>query len=307
MNFVHPDVTISMNKFTKFSLFTLLLATALLSACKKEYESVESLNQRNIQDYIKKNNLAMTPDPSGSGIYYQVVDPGTGDLFVNKDSVFFTYQEKSITDATVYYSSPTYGVSGTYFGYMGNTFNGAWATALKGLRYGAKVRILVPSQLAYGKNGNATYNVPSNAVIDTYINTLTFRKQWQLDDYYIQTYLTNNKIINATKDVATGIYYVVNTPGTPTGSITDNSTLVINYTGRLLNGTQFDSSNSGTFSTTLNDVIKGWGILKKFGVGSKVRLFIPSVLAYGPSGSSNGTIPANSTLDFDIEIVSVTN
>lgn len=296
-----------MNKFTKSSLFAFLLATVLFSACKKEYESIEDLDSRTIQEYINKNKLNMTPDPSGSGIYYQVLDAGTGDLFQNKDSVFFTYQEKSITDATVYYSSPTYGVSGTYFGYMGNTFNGAWATALKGLKYGAKVRILVPSHLAYGKNGNTTYNVPSNAVVDTYVTTLPYRKQWQLDDYYIQTYLTENKITNATKDPATGIYYIVNTPGAVAGSIGDYTTLKLNYTGRLLTGTQFDSSTDGTFSTTLSDVISGWSILKKFGQGAKVRIFIPSALAYGPSGSGTGTIPANTTLDFDIEIVSVTN
>ncbi|MCZ4245254.1 FKBP-type peptidyl-prolyl cis-trans isomerase [Pedobacter punctiformis] len=297
-----------MKKYT-IALFSLLAAAVLFTSCKKEYESIESVDDTAIQAYIKKNNLNMTKD--ATGVYYQVVTPGTGDVFANKDSVYFTYQEKSITDATTYYTSPTYGVSGTYFGYMIGTFNGSWGKALIGQKYGAKVRLLIPSHLAYGKNGNTSLNVPSNAILDTYVNTLDFRKQWQLDDYYIQTYLTANKV-TAVKDAATGIYTVVTSAGTPGTVITDQTTLVVKYTGRFLNGTVFDSSTDGTFSTTLNNVIKGWGILKNYAPGAKVRLFIPSVLAYGPSGSvdpSTGvaTIPANTTLDFDIEIVSATN
>lgn len=46
-------------------------------------------------------------------------------------------------------------------------------------------------------------------------------------------------------------------------------------------------------------------MIPKFKVGTKFRMVIPSDLAYGRSGS--GTIPPNAVLDFDIEIVSVTN
>ncbi|UKT63084.1 FKBP-type peptidyl-prolyl cis-trans isomerase [Pedobacter mucosus] len=293
-----------MNTITRLSLFAFLLATVLFTSCKKEYESIESVDDVAIQTYIKANNLGSVMKPDGSGSYYQVIDAGTGDLLANKDSVFFSYQEKSITDGTVYNATTTYGVSGTYYGYMSDTFNGTWGKALNGLKYGAKVRILVPSHLAYGKNGYPALNVPSNAILDTYINTLTYRKQWQLDDYYINTYLTANKL-TATKDAATGIYYIVTNPGIVGAPISNQSSLVVNYTGRLLNGTQFDSSTDGTYTTTLNETIKGWGILKQFKPGAKVRLFIPSVLAYGAAGYSS--IAPNTVLDFDIEIVSVTN
>lgn len=291
-----------MKKYTAILCFFLII-TALFSACKKEYDSIEVVDDAAIQAYIKKNNLNMIKDESG--IYYQVVTPGTGDVFANKDSVFFSYQEKSILDGSTYYSTPTYDLGGTYFGYISSTFNGAWGKALNGQKYGSQVRILVPSRLAYGKNGNTTYNVPSNAILDTYINTFTIRKQHELDDYYIQTYLTNNKL-TAIKDPSR-VYSITNTAGTGTDIITASSTLVIKYTGRFLNGTIFDSSTDGTFSTTLSEVVKGWSVLTKQKAGAKVRLFIPSDLAYGPSGSGNGAIPANKVLDFDVEIVSVTN
>jgi len=295
-----------MNKFTKPGLFTLLLAVVLFSSCKKEYESIESTDEAAIQAYLKANNLSsvMKKDSAGTGMYYQVLEPGTGDVFANKDSVLFTYTEKSITDGATYYSTPANSNSGSYFGYMGNTYNGTWGTALKGLKYGAKVRMLIPSHLAYGKNGNPTYNVPSNAILDTYITTYTFKKQWELDDSRIQTFLTS-KGLTAVKD-PTRVHYIVGTTGTGPDAITKESKLVIKYTGRLLDGTVFDSSTDGTFSTALSSVIPGWGLLTNFKAGTKVRILIPSDLAYGTSGSGT-KIPTNSVLDFDIEIVSVTN
>jgi FKBP-type peptidyl-prolyl cis-trans isomerase FkpA len=289
-----------MKKYTAIFCFFLTL-TALFSACKKDYDSIEVIDDAAINAYIKKNNLDMTKDESG--VYYQVVTPGTGDVFANKDSVLFTYQEKSILDGSTYYSTNANGNEGTYFGYMSNTFNGAWGKALNGQKYGAKVRILVPSRLAYGKNGNSTYNVPSNAILDTYITTSTFKKQYLLDDNKIQTFLTA-KGLTAVKDPSR-VYYIRSTAGAGTDEISLTSTLVLKYTGRFLDGTVFDSSTDGTFSYVLGNLIKGWGILTKEKAGAKIRIFIPSDLAYGTTAS--GSVPANAVLDFDIEIVSVTN
>ncbi len=86
-----------------------------------------------------------------------------------------------------------------------------------------------------------------------------------------------------------------------------SSTLVLNYTGRLSDGTVFDTNVAGTFTGTLAGFIKGWGavIPGKLTAGGKIRLLIPSDLAYGKTGS--GAIPPNAILDFDVEIISSTN
>ena len=89
-------------------------------------------------------------------------------------------------------------------------------------------------------------------------------------------------------------------------------TLKAKYTGRTLDGTSFDSNTDGTFSTTLLGVISGWEVLTKFTKGAKVRIFIPSSEGYGTTGSTDPTtglvrIQPNACLDFDIEIVDVTN
>lgn len=81
-------------------------------------------------------------------------------------------------------------------------------------------------------------------------------------------------------------------------------TLTVNYTGWLWDGTQFDSSWDRGAATTfsLSGVIEGWGQgLAGQTVGSQVLLIIPPDLGYGEN--DNGSIPANSTLIFVVDIL----
>lgn len=106
------------------------------------------------------------------------------------------------------------------------------------------------------------------------------------------------------------IQYIVSSVGTG-ADILPTSKIKVKYTGRLLNGTVFDSSTDGV-EFNLDEVIQGWtlGIPGNVKVGGKIRLLIPSDLAYGKSAQTDGigttTIPGNSCLDFDIEVISLT-
>lgn len=107
--------------------------------------------------------------------------------------------------------------------------------------------------------------------------------------------------INGTKDES-GLYYEVITPGTG-GSPNLNSQIYIKYTGKLTNGTIFDSQQDPRQTGwALRGLIPGWQIaipkLKKNGV---IRMVVPSALGYGCQ--ANGNIPANSILYFDVELV----
>ncbi|MBO9594773.1 MAG: FKBP-type peptidyl-prolyl cis-trans isomerase [Niabella sp.] len=111
--------------------------------------------------------------------------------------------------------------------------------------------------------------------------------------------------INVTTD-ASGIMYEVITPGTgitPSAS----STVTAKYVGRFLNGRGFDSSyvrepNGTSFS--LNGVIAGWQLgIPKIKEGGKVKLIIPSSLAYGCTGYRS--IPPDQPLYFYVELVKV--
>jgi peptidylprolyl isomerase len=87
-------------------------------------------------------------------------------------------------------------------------------------------------------------------------------------------------------------------------------TISVLYTGKLTNGTVFDSTskrNNEPFETPIGvgQVIKGWdeGMLT-MRVGGKRRLIIPPNLGYGASGAG-GVIPPNATLVFDVELLAI--
>ncbi|MDO8601561.1 MAG: FKBP-type peptidyl-prolyl cis-trans isomerase [bacterium] len=96
---------------------------------------------------------------------------------------------------------------------------------------------------------------------------------------------------------------------TGTGKTAESGTMVsVHYVGTLTNGTKFDSSRDRgapfTFSLGSGQVIEGWD---KGVVGMKVgglrRLTIPPDMAYG--SQAVGSIPANSTLVFEVELLNV--
>ena len=86
--------------------------------------------------------------------------------------------------------------------------------------------------------------------------------------------------------------------------------VVVNYTGKLEDGSVFDSSlNPGrspfTFTLGAGSVIKGWDQgLKNMKVGGKRKLTIPPDLAYGANGAGNA-VPPNATLIFEVELLEV--
>lgn len=83
--------------------------------------------------------------------------------------------------------------------------------------------------------------------------------------------------------------------------------VLVHYTGKLLDGSQFDSSHSRgePASFQVDQVIKGWTeALQLMKQGDRWQLYIPPELAYGETGAGQN-IPPNSTLIFDVELISI--
>lgn len=297
--------------------------TLLFSSCKKDYESIQSIDSKTIQDYLTANNITAIPDPNNTGFYYQIINPGTGDNFKNTDSVFYTQNVKSLKNGTSYISTPVTANEGNYVGYVSRLATGVQSgitvpainTVMQQLKPGGSARIFLPSYLAFGKNG--VNNIPSNENIDFVINTYSEKTQWQHDDNVIKAFIAAKGLTTMIKDPSR-VYYSVSAVGTGTDVVNTTSTITAKYTGRLLDGSVFDfnTTDAGVSFSLPNGVIQGWALgipAGKLKVGGKIRLLIPSGLAYGTQGSVDTNnpnaykIPPNAVLDFDIEIVTITN
>ncbi|HTD98728.1 MAG TPA: FKBP-type peptidyl-prolyl cis-trans isomerase [Mucilaginibacter sp.] len=301
-------------------LFTLLILTTIgLMSCRKNRNDIDikQYDQQQMDAYIAANGLTgMQRDTTGgdtSGIRYKIITPGKGAQVDYPDDISAVYTEKSFDGK--YIAADT--VLNHFDGVLGNISpNGLLLGIRNLLKYkGGKIRLLVPSHLAFGINGkgqgsssNTSGRIAGNQCLDYTINLID--KQDVYDDMVIQNYISTNTLTGYTK-TASGLYYSITTPGTGTGPITGNSTITCNYTGRLLNGTVFDS-NTATGGATLDaiNLIDGaFEGLKHATAGSVISMLIPSALGYGKVGASGtgATIPANACLRFEFTVLTVTN
>ena len=119
-------------------------------------------------------------------------------------------------------------------------------------------------------------------------------------------YLEANKSKEGVVTTESGLQYKVLKSGTgKTPTATSNVTT--HYTGKLVDGTVFDSSveRGEPIQFPVNGVIRGWTeALQLMKEGDKWELTIPSELAYGKRGAG-GLIPPNSVLVFEVELISV--
>lgn len=121
-------------------------------------------------------------------------------------------------------------------------------------------------------------------------------------------YLAKNKERKEVLTTPSGLQYEVIKEGNGKQPKANDS-VTVHYTGRLIDGTVFDSSvdrgEPATFGVT--QVIPGWvEALQMMKEGAQWRLHIPSALAYGPNGAGNAIGP-NETLIFDVELIKVNN
>jgi FKBP-type peptidyl-prolyl cis-trans isomerase FklB len=122
-----------------------------------------------------------------------------------------------------------------------------------------------------------------------------------------EEFLAANKAKPGVVTLPSGLQYKILAEGSgPKPTVAD--TIVCNYKGTLLDGTEFDSSYKRGQPATIpvGRVIKGWTeALQLMPVGSKWELYIPPSLAYGEQGTNGGPIGPNATLVFDVELLSI--
>ena len=121
-----------------------------------------------------------------------------------------------------------------------------------------------------------------------------------------EEYLEQNRQAAGVNVLPSGLQYKVLKEGSgPSPNLTD--TVQAHYSGRLIDGTVFDSSyeRNQPFTTRVDRVIKGWTeALQNMKVGEKWLIVVPSELAYGAEGAG-GVIPPHSTLIFEMELLGI--
>jgi FKBP-type peptidyl-prolyl cis-trans isomerase FklB len=156
----------------------------------------------------------------------------------------------------------------------------------------------------------------TDAEIDTALKQLQAQVQKQQDAELAKIgeanmkegadFLASNKTKDGVVTLPSGLQYKIVTVGTG-AKPSAKDTVVCNYRGTFINGTEFDSSykRGQPASFPVGGVIKGWTeALQLMPVGSKWQLFVPPDLAYGERGAG-GTIGPNQTLVFDVELISI--
>lgn len=134
-------------------------------------------------------------------------------------------------------------------------------------------------------------------------DTFDSKAQFTADTTAIRKFVTANNI-PVVKDKF-GVFYQIITAGTGSTAFNEKTQVTVDYSGKLLGGSENFDSSAGTPRTfTLGGLIAGWQIgIPYIQKGGKIRLFIPSEFGYGNNGQPG--IPANSVLDFTIELTNV--
>lgn len=273
-----------------------------------------SVDDKLLQDYIKKNNLKA--QKTASGIYYVINRKGNGKHATAADRVKVHYKGYKLNGET-FDSSYDRGepiefpLSGVIKG---------WTEGIPLFEEGGKGTLLIPSSLAYGPNAPQGGKIGPNEVLLFDVELLEInpvKKEASVapaidtkqiaatDDKLIREYIEKNNL--KAEKTASGLYYVIDRKGNGKHA-TAADRVKVHYKGYKLNGETFDSSydRGQPIEFPLGGVIKGWteGI-PLFEEGGKGILLIPSHLAYGPNAPQGAKIGPNEVLLFDVELLEI--
>ena len=316
-------------------------AILAIAACAKEAGSGKNDSaKREFDAWIAKNHPDIQPTALGSYILEQI--PGTGapvadsayvrvlNTVTTLDStVYTTTSEQLARQLGTYHKSFYYGP--VFWYRTGNNLYAGLEELVAGMNVGGAMTVVVPGWLnTFNRYDNASgyiKNVTGNNLIYSFriVEAMNDEAAWEADS--LSRFIAAN-YPSAVKDTTVdGFWHVVLDPGRPGERYTSDSTVYINYVGRRLDGTIFDTniadsakvaglySSGSTYSkkkVTLDDddytnnqlagssVIGGFALaLGKLPPGGRILCFFTSANGYG-SSSSGSAIPTYCPLCFEI-------
>jgi len=285
-------------------------------------EELRQLEGPSIAGFVAERNITVQPDTSG--IYYVEKVAGKGKS-PKKDEYATVHFNVYKLDGEKLFSTVENGEPLEF--QIGSRFeNEGFQRVVQMMKPGGKAEAIVPSSLAFGAQGAGQIVPPYSPLfyeVDL-ISTMTKEafdkkqaeiqaqqkadeaKREQQESIDLQKYLKDNNITETPRE--SGLIYLETMAGNGAQPQAGQK-VKVHYTGRLLDGTKFDSSvdRGQPFEFTLGQgqVIRGWdegiGLMKE---GGKATLIIPSKIGYGARGAGE-MIPPFSSLVFDVELIEI--
>lgn len=158
---------------TSVLLGLFLLAVAFV-ACKKEvpYDEAKELaiDDVEIAKYLLDSNVTnITKD--ASGLYYNIITPGTGNEVTNVDTVYGNYTLKVLRDSVFRAKS----LDSTFKFLLPGYIKG-WQTGVSLIKPGGKIRMIIPSALGYQQRAITSPNIPPNSILDITLSIVSINK-----------------------------------------------------------------------------------------------------------------------------------
>lgn len=288
----------------------------------QKVQTLQDVDAEIIRNFVAQKNITVFPD--ADGIYYIEKVKGTGVAPEpgNYATIHFTV---SLLDGQQLFTTHESGEAIDF--QVGSGFeNPGFNKVVERMNVGGISEAVVPCAMAFGAQGIGQVVPPFTPLFYQIelIGTIT-KEQFEMKQAEeeakqqaeqlkkdqeemagIQKFMKDNNIKATARP--SGLVYVETLAGT--GRIPGaGQKIKVHYTGKLINGTKFDSSfdRNEPIELTLGQgqVIPGWeeglALMKE---GGKATLIIPSKLGYGPTGFQN-VIPPNATLIFDVELVQI--
>lgn len=250
-----------------------------------------------IDEYLAANNI--TAEADTSGLRYSIATKGSDFKPQQVDSIQVNYSLFLLNGDSIFTNGQNT--------FLLNKLIRAWRIALPLVGEGAKVRLFVPSGLAYGNyrtgpipaNSNLIFDIEQKKVIREYASQLT-RDLGTIDDFL----LANN--VTALKD-APNLRYTIASAGASTALAplaTDSVVLTYTATSLQTRGTIVDRAASKGLKLNARSTLPAWKIvLPLFREGTKATVYVPSGLGYGAYG--NSSVAPYTNLIYDVEVKKV--
>lgn len=323
--------------FTLFAIFSILA----FYSCEKEVDEREADELLRLQAYMSIHYPGI--EPTESGLYYIIEDPGAGAAPAKGDYLLFDYTGRNLDDyvfettsKTTAYTYSIYTAKNHYapklYSYMDDS-----APMIEGLSEGlsligegGKARFIMPSKLAYGSNRYKGLYPYTSVIFD-----VNLKRVIPDPDAYeaelITTYITENYPDLVIDDIFIDGVYILESVVDELDPdeeelpelIVEDDVVELYYTGSFVDGWVFDTNDEDVAKdndiyestreyTPIEVRIGGTGFIEGFSLALKnlstkstAKIIIPSEFAYGITGSE--TIPPYAPLIFELKILGKTS